>query len=98
SLHLASSSNLEDGNVADPSLLFGKWVKIRTAPHRPRGLDHVQICKMACKMEGAIRAKYWRPRPESNRGARICRPLRHHPATWPGEAVLIDCPPLMQYA
>ncbi len=25
----------------------------------------------------------WRPRPESNRGARICSPLRHHSATWP---------------
>src|SRR5215831_15084984 len=24
-----------------------------------------------------------RPRPESNRGARICSPLRHHSATWP---------------
>ena len=23
-------------------------------------------------------------RPESNRGARICSPLRHHSATWPG--------------
>src|SRR4249919_3346565 len=25
----------------------------------------------------------WRPRPESNRGARICSPLRNHSATWP---------------
>ena len=25
----------------------------------------------------------WRPRPESNRGTRLCRPLRHHSATWP---------------
>src|SRR5262245_30909182 len=25
----------------------------------------------------------WRPRPESNRRARICSPLRHHSATWP---------------
>jgi hypothetical protein len=25
----------------------------------------------------------WRPRPESNRGARICSPLRHHSATRP---------------
>lgn len=25
----------------------------------------------------------WRPRPESNRGIRICSPLRHHSATWP---------------
>ena len=30
-----------------------------------------------------ILAKSWRPRPESNRGARICSPLRHHSATWP---------------
>ena len=27
--------------------------------------------------------KTWRPRPESNRGTRICNPLRHHSATWP---------------
>jgi hypothetical protein len=25
----------------------------------------------------------WRPGPESNRGARICSPLRHHSATGP---------------
>ena len=25
----------------------------------------------------------WRPRPESNRGTRICSPMRHHSATWP---------------
>ena len=25
----------------------------------------------------------WRPRPESNRGARICSPLRNHSATRP---------------
>src|SRR5690242_3804980 len=25
----------------------------------------------------------WRPRPELNRGTRICSPLRHHSATWP---------------
>ena len=25
----------------------------------------------------------WRPRPELNRGTRICNPLRHHSATWP---------------
>ena len=35
----------------------------------------------------------WRPRPESNRCARICSPLRNHSATWPclgrlGEASL----------
>jgi hypothetical protein len=28
-------------------------------------------------------AKYWRPRPELNRGTRFCRPLRNHSATWP---------------
>ena len=40
-------------------------------------------CKTPCKTEGRFSAKYWRPRPESNRGARICSPLRHHSATWP---------------
>ena len=28
-------------------------------------------------------AQEWRPRPELNRGSRICSPLRHHSATWP---------------
>ena len=31
-----------------------------------------------------LRVERWRPRPELNRGARICSPLRHHSATWPG--------------
>ncbi len=29
------------------------------------------------------KGRYWRPRPESNRGARICSPLRSHSATRP---------------
>ena len=29
------------------------------------------------------RVRIWRPRPELNRGTRICSPLRHHSATWP---------------
>ena len=35
--------------------------------------------------EGLARGQYgeWRPRPESNRGARICSPLRNHSATRP---------------
>ena len=28
--------------------------------------------------------KEWRPGPESNRCTRLCRPLRNHSATWPG--------------
>ncbi len=27
--------------------------------------------------------EFWRPRPESNRGKRICSPARNHSATWP---------------
>ena len=38
--------------------------------------------KRAGKRAGQI-AEVWRPRPESNRGARICSPLRNHSATWP---------------
>src|SRR5262249_17825037 len=30
----------------------------------------------------------WRPRPELNRGTRICSPLRHHSATWPSRGCL----------
>ena len=33
----------------------------------------------------------WRPRPESNRRARICSPLRNHSATWP-----LDIDPLQR--
>ncbi len=32
--------------------------------------------------------KIWRPRPESNRGARICSPLRNHSATRPSVKLL----------
>src|SRR5688572_8089881 len=36
----------------------------------------------------------WRPRPESNRGTRICSPLRNHSATRPGgligDAILLN--------
>jgi hypothetical protein len=36
--------------------------------------------------------EYWRPRPESNRGARICSPLRNHSATRPTRAAGINVP------
>ena len=32
------------------------------------------------------KGRNWRPRPELNRGSRICSPLRHHSATWPHRA------------
>src|SRR5262245_59662617 len=38
----------------------------------------------ACPSHPRKRAgRSWRPRPELNRGTRICSPLRHHSATWP---------------
>lgn len=30
--------------------------------------------KTVCKTDDTFNAKYWRPRPESNRGTRICSP------------------------
>src|SRR3954471_18593959 len=36
------------------------------------------------------RREGWRPRPELNRGTRICSPLRHHSATWPQESECRD--------
>ena len=33
--------------------------------------------------EANLGSEDWRPRPELNRGTRICSPLRHHSATWP---------------
>src|SRR5262245_48725396 len=48
-----------------------------------KGPESEHRLQTGCKPEPTIRAKYWRPRPESNRGARICSPLRHHSATWP---------------
>lgn len=32
----------------------------------------------------------WRPRPESNRGTRICSPLRNHSATRPWPALIVE--------
>jgi hypothetical protein len=48
--------------------------------------------KAACRRRtGELRRgncdKLWRPRPELNRGKRFCRPLRHHSATWPSQAL-----------
>jgi hypothetical protein len=37
-----------------------------------------------------VEAREWRPRPELNRGTRICSPLRHHSATWPQESECRD--------
>jgi hypothetical protein len=39
----------------------------------------------------ALRPGEWRPRPESNRRARICSPLRNHSATWPSEDAAPAC-------
>ena len=38
--------------------------------------------RVACRPKRR-RREGWRPRPELNRGTRICSPLRHHSATWP---------------
>ena len=43
--------------------------------------------RTACRAE-AVSSEGWRPRPELNRGTRICSPLRHHSATWPSGAWL----------
>jgi protein-L-isoaspartate(D-aspartate) O-methyltransferase len=37
----------------------------------------------------SILRKIWRPRPELNRGTRICSPLRHHSATRPSLRILL---------
>ena len=34
---------------------------------------------------GKSEGEGWRPHPESNRGARICNPLRHHSAIGPAK-------------
>ena len=41
------------------------------------------VTKSTCLPARFGRPGIWRPRPELNRGARICSPLRHHSATWP---------------
>ncbi len=43
----------------------------------------VNRASRATGLAGKSLLKQWRPRPESNRGARICNPLRHHSATGP---------------
>jgi hypothetical protein len=42
-----------------------------------------KFLKPSLKPEHRVLTKTWRPRPESNRCARICSPLRNHSATWP---------------
>ena len=37
----------------------------------------------SCRLWLAELLEKWRPRPESNRRRRLCRPLRNHSATWP---------------
>ncbi len=60
-------------------------------------MDQREKCRMNChtlKTSRWFRAFivfsgfYWRPRPESNRGARICSPLRNHSATRPSVRLL----------
>ena len=41
------------------------------------------LSEVTVKVHRASAMRKMRPRPESNRGARICSPLRHHSATWP---------------
>ena len=48
-------------------------------PHSTRALGAVPNARR--RPRNCIAA--WRPRPELNRGTRICSPLRHHSATWP---------------
>jgi hypothetical protein len=57
--------------------------RLRAVLNSRNGPEGEHFLQTGCKPEGLRRAKLWRPRPESNRGARICSPLRHHSATWP---------------
>ena len=52
---------------------------------RNNSFETADITELAvrAKMKNRQTLKVWRPRPESNRGTRLCRPLRHHSATWP---------------
>ncbi len=53
---------------------------VRTARHGASA----RAARQAPTVEGErCWKRRWRPRPESNRGARICNPLRHHSATRP---------------
>ena len=47
-------------------------------PATPRGMCFINIL-----VKPKLGTDLWRPDPESNRGARICNPLRHHSAIGP---------------
>ena len=51
-------------------------------PPPPRHGRNLREPRLACQPKRR-RREGWRPRPELNRGTRICSPLRHHSATWP---------------
>ncbi len=64
-----------------PELSSGK--SIRHGRLAPGNVRRAPRATPPAKRQTAAASCDWRPRPESNRGARICSPLRHHSATWP---------------
>jgi hypothetical protein len=69
---------------------FGRWQSRHAGLRRNHALKSTFAAKTATRPAGRaaiiVRIQVvwnWRPRPESNRGIRICSPLRHHSATWP---------------
>ncbi len=65
----------------------------------PSSISHqsVQQVMLATHQRGkrkrypeVTRRRFWRPRPELNRGTRICSPLRHHSATRPHTLVCLS--------
>jgi hypothetical protein len=54
--------------------------------HRADVCGGIAATAVDCHPETLRELGRWRPRPESNRGARICSPLRNHSATRPSPA------------
>lgn len=46
--------------------------------------------RLFSRREDGLMVENWRPRPESNRGTRICSPLRNHSATRPWAALIVE--------
>jgi hypothetical protein len=70
------------------------WTRVRWTAHVTSGPLKRDDAGLRDRLIGFVSLVdvNWRPRPESNRGARICNPLRHHSATWPSYDIYYGWP------
>ena len=76
----AQAAGREFRIVKAPELVGG--TAQRTMEAKPH-VGHFGSLRRNGNVQEGLPSRNWRPRPESNRGARICSPLRNHSATRP---------------